>query len=111
MRNFGLPMKEKENTRNKEAAQAAKPKSVLEAFEYIVELAEDSNLDKEFFDKAGRHIRYAGRKLSLTGMQVALLALFVDRSEDCRIMISEIARYTGCRTTKILRLSNEIDAL
>ena len=44
-------------------------------------------------------------------MQTVLLSMFVDRSEDSRIMISEIARYAGCRTTKILRLSDEIDVL
>ena len=44
-------------------------------------------------------------------MQVVLLAMFVDRSEDSRIMISEIAKYAGCRTTKILRLSDDIDIL
>lgn len=100
-----------ENTKQKEAAKNAKPKNLLEAFEYIVELAEDSNLDKDFFEKAATPIKYAVRKLKLTDMQVALLSLFVDRSEDQRIMISEIARYTGCRTTKILRLSDDIDVL
>ena len=44
-------------------------------------------------------------------MQVVLLAMFVDRSEDNRIMISDIAKYAGCRTTKILRLSDDIDSL
>lgn len=103
--------KNKDTARQKEAATNAKPKSILESFEYIVELAEDSNLDKDFFDKASAHIKYASRKLKLTAMQVVLLSMFVDRSEDSRIMISEIARYTGCRTTKILRLSDDIDAL
>lgn len=37
--------------------------------------------------------------------------MFVDRSEDSRIMISEIAKYAGCRTTKKLRLSDDIDIL
>ncbi|MDE6464289.1 MAG: ATP-binding protein [Muribaculaceae bacterium] len=100
-----------DNTRQKNAARNARPKSILESFEYIVELAEDSNLDKDFLDKAATHIRYAARKLKLTAMQVVLLAMFVDRSEDCRIMISEIAKYAGCRTTKILRLSDDIDIL
>lgn len=98
-------------TEQKEAAKNAKPKSILESFEYIVELAEDSNLDKDFFDKASTHIKYAARKLKLSAMQVALLSMFVDRSENSRIMISDIARYTGCRTTKILRLSDDIDVL
>ena len=92
-------------------AANVKPKSILESFEYIVELAEESALDSDFFSKAAPHIKYAVRKLKLTPIQAVLLAIFVDRSEDSRIMISEIARYLGCRTTKILRLSDEIDVL
>ena len=100
-----------DKSKQKNDAKNAKPKSVLEAFEYIVELAEDSNLDGDFLEKASTHIKYAARKLKLTAMQVVLLAMFVDRSEDSRIMISEIAKYAGCRTTKILRLSDDIDIL
>lgn len=98
-------------TRQKEAASAARPKSILEAFEYIVELAEKSNLDDEFMGKAATHIKYASRKLKLNAIQTVLLAIFVDRSEDSRIRLSEIARYTGCRTTRMLRLAEEIDVL
>lgn len=89
----------------------SKPQSILESFEYIVELAENSNLDEEFFQKAADHIQYASQKLKLTPMQTVLLSIFVDRSEDNRIRISEIARYAGCRTTKILRLSDDVDVL
>ena len=38
-----------DTSKQKNDAKNAKPKSVLEAFEYIVELAEDSNLDSDFF--------------------------------------------------------------
>ena len=100
-----------DTSKQKNEAMNTKPKSVLESFEYIVELAEDSNLDSDFFEKASTHIKYAARKLKLTPMQAVLLAMFVDRSEDCRIFISEIAKYAGCRTTKILRLSDDIDIL
>lgn len=100
-----------DKSKQKDDAKNAKPKSILESFEYIVELAEDSNLDNDFFEKAAKHIKYASRRLKLSPMQVALLAMFVDRSEDNRIMISEIAKYVGCRTTKILRLSDDIDVL
>lgn len=86
-------------------------KNVLEAFEHIVELAKDSNLSTDYFDKASNYIKYASRKLALSPMQTVLLALFVDRSEDYSIRISEIASYIGCRTTKILQLSSEIDVL
>lgn len=100
-----------DKSKQKDDARNAKPKSILESFEYIVELAEDSNLGNDFLEKAAKHIKYASRKLKLTRMQVVLLAMFVDRSEDSRIMISDIARYAGCRTTRILRLSDDIDTL
>lgn len=100
-----------DKSRQKENALKSKPKSVLESFEYIVELAENSNLDDDFFQKAATHIKYASRKLKLTPMQTVLLAMFVDRSEDRSIRISEIANYSGCRTTKILRISDDVDML
>lgn len=86
-------------------------RSILEAFEYIVELAKDSSLDADFFENASVYIKYAARKLKLSSMQTVLLALFFDQSEDSSIRMSDIAAYTGCRTTKILRLSSEIDVL
>lgn len=47
MRKFELPKSySRDNAKQKDSAQNAKPKSILEAFEYIVELAEASNLDK-----------------------------------------------------------------
>lgn len=97
--------------RQKETVVKIRPKSLLEAFEYIVELAKDSNFNSDFFEKASVYIKYASHKLKLSPIQTVLLALFVDRSEDNSIRISEIASYVECRTTKILRLSSEIDVL
>ena len=94
-----------------ETAEEVRVKNILEAFEYIVDLAKDSNLTSEFCHKASSYIKYASRKLKLPPLQTVLLALFVDRSEDSSIRLSEIASYIGCRTTKMLRLSSEIDAL
>ncbi len=112
MRNLQLKKREDTNKeKQKETALTVKSTSVLEAFEYIVELAEDSGLDSEFFKKASAHIKYVIRKLKLTPIQVVMLALFVDRSDSRCIMMSEIADYTGCRTTRLLRLSDDIDIL
>lgn len=44
-------------------------------------------------------------------MQVVLLAQFVDRSQNSRIMMSDIAEYVGCRTTRFLRMAEDIDSL
>ena len=113
MRNlkFDIGKSGNDSDTKKENASQSKARSVLEAFEYIVELAANSNFDDDFFEKAGCHIRYAARKIKLTPMQTVMLALFVDRSEDNSIRLSEIASHVGCRTTKILRLSKDIDAL
>ena len=106
-----LDLATKDRSALKESAKKASPKSVLEAFENIVELVENSGLSEEFFEKALTSIRYAGRKLKLSDIQIVLLANFVDRSEDNCIRISEIASYMGCRTLRILRLSDHIDIL
>lgn len=92
-------------------AKKIRVKGILEAFEHIVELAKDSNLSPEFYQTASPYIGYASRRLKLSQLQTILLALFVDRSDDNSIRLSEIASDIGCRTTKILRLSSEIDSL
>lgn len=76
-----------------------------------MDLAKDSNLDDNFFEKASPFIDYASGKLNLTEMQTVLLALFLDNSESSRIRISEIADFIGCSTTRILRLSKDVDTL
>ena len=96
---------------NNSTAVVAKPKSILEAFEHIVEQAEGSRLSEEFFEQVLPLVKYASRKLKLGEIQTVLLAIFVDRSEDRRIMLSEIASFLKCRTTKILRLANFVDDL
>lgn len=100
-----------DRSKQKMEAVEAKPKNVLEAFEYIAELAENSNLDSDFFKIAANHIEYSVEKLGLSPIQVVLLSLFVDRSQDRQTMLSDIAEYLGCRTTKILGLTGNLDAL
>lgn len=100
----------RDTQKHQEKAGNSRPKSILEAFECIVELAENSNLDNDFFDKATVHIKYATRRLKMTPIQAVLLAIFIDRGNEFNTM-SEIARYLGCRTTRMMRLSNEIKQL
>lgn len=91
--------------------ESTKGRHILEAFEHIVILAKDSDLSPDFYEVANEHIRYAVRRLKLSPLETVFLALFVDRSEDDRIRMSEIADYIGCRTTKLLRISTAIDKL
>lgn len=80
-------------------------KNILDAFEHIVELAQNSNLDTDFLDEASTYIRYASRKLSLSPRQTVLLAVFVNQSDSTTIRLSEIASYIGCRTTPYVHLN------
>ena len=84
---------------------------LLSAVENIVELAKESQLSPEFYCKAARFIKHLSGKFSLTKEQSVMMALFIDRSDDTRILSSDIARYTGCRTTRIIRYMNDIDEL
>ena len=87
------------------------PKSLLEAFENIVVLAEKSNLSESFYQQAQPSIDYARQILGFTPQQIVILALFVDNSTDSRINLSQLAGYLNCRTTRILRLIDDVDFL
>ena len=91
--------------------QGRRKLDLLSAVENIVELAKDSQLSPEFYHKAGRFIKHLSDKLSLTKEQSVMMALFLDQSDDSRIEARDIARYTGCRTTRIIRYMNDIDEL
>ena len=50
-------------------------------------------------------------RLKIEPMQALLLSVFVDQSDDHRIMPRDIARHFGCRTVSILAQMKHIDAL
>ena len=91
--------------------QGKRKLDLLSAVENIVELAKDSQLSPEFYHKASRFIKHLSDKLSLTKEQSVMMALFIDKSDDSKIEASDIARYTDCRTTRIIRYMNDIDEL
>lgn len=96
-----------------EKTTQAEPKrlNLLTAIEQIVELSEGSNLSEEFFVKARRYVRYVAKKLSLTPVQAVLFSLFVDKSDDSSIRISDFATHFRCRTVRIIRYMSDIDVL
>ena len=88
-----------------------KPLNLLTAMEQIVEASSDSNLSADFFRQAKRPIAYVADKLSLTPMQSVLLSVFMDRSDDTRIQMGELASYFGCRKIRMLQHAKDVDAL
>lgn len=84
---------------------------MLSVVECIADLAKDSQLSPEFYKKAARPIKYLGTRLNLTKEQSVMMALFIDMCNDPNIQCSDIAEYTGCRNTRIIRYMNDIDEL
>ena len=88
-----------------------KKMDLLTAVEQIVEMAKESQLSKEFYSKADRYIKYVSEKMELTKEQSVMMALFVNRSDDNNIRISELSEDVKCSTIRILRYMNDIDVL
>lgn len=91
--------------------KTTKQMDLLMAVENIVEMAKESQLSKEFYRKADKYIKYVSTKLELTKEQSVMMALFINRSDDNSIRISEISKDVECTTTRILRYMNDIDVL
>jgi len=85
--------------------------TLLQHIEQIVEAAKDSGFGADFFEKAKPHIDFLAKKLKITQIQAALFSLFMDRSNDNNILISEISEFVKCRNIKILQYMKEIDGL
>ena len=64
-----LKNSKKETSVCKTRIQVSAPTSILEAFENIVELAKDSNLDAKFLKKAAQQFSFASKKLGLSDFQ------------------------------------------
>lgn len=84
---------------------------ILTALDAIVDAAKDSKLSDEFYKKSAKYIKYVCGKLDITKEQCVFLSIFIEKSKDSKIYLSELADYLGCRTTHILRYSKEIDGL
>ena len=89
----------------------SKKLSLLMAIEQIVEKAKDSQLNKEFFRKADKYIKYVSDKLDMTKEQSLMFALFINKSDDDSIQLSELSDFVKCSTVHLLRYTNDIDEL
>lgn len=88
-----------------------KKMDLLTAVEQIVDKAKGSGLNKEFYRKADRYIKYLSEVMDLTKEQSVMLALFIDNSDESRICLSDIGKFLDCRITRIIRYIPEIDVL
>ena len=91
--------------------QGRKKMDILTALDAIVDVAKDSKLSEEFYKKSAKYIKFVCGKLNITKEQCIFLSIFIEKSNDSKIYLSELADYLGCRATQILRYSKEIDGL
>ena len=84
---------------------------LLAAVEHIVDLSKGSGLSTQFYRQASRYIKLLATRLNLTREQCVMLALFIDNSDNNSICPSDLANYVGCRNTRIIRYSNDVDEL
>ena len=95
----------------KKQSEKNTPKTLLQHVECIIELVENSGLNEEFFKKAKRSISLVSKRMKLTTNQVILFSVFIEKSDDNRIYISELSKFIGCRNIKTISLMNDIDEL
>ncbi len=79
--------------------------------ERVVELATTLHLGEAFNSAVQPYLNYIAGRMSLTEKQALLLSLFLEKSSDRHIMISDFARMLECRTIRIISLMSEVDAL
>ena len=85
--------------------------TLISAFEQIVVLSEESKLDEDFFVAASTYIDYISECLNLSVIQVVLLALFLNQSDDRDIELKDIASYIGLKTISVLKYACELEEL
>lgn len=87
------------------------PESILEAMELISDNSYNSHLSDDFFKSVEDPANYLSDRLNITPLQSVLFSLILDQSGDHGTNLQDLAKVTGCSTTRMLRLSKCMDVL
>jgi ATP-dependent 26S proteasome regulatory subunit len=98
-----------EQTNSQHAMKSTK--TLLQNIERIIELAESSKLNDEFYKKAKSSINFVAKAMNLTANQAVIFSLFIEKSDDNCIRISDLSGFLGCRNIKTIIMMNDIDEL
>jgi hypothetical protein len=85
--------------------------TLLSHIEHIIALAEKSALNEAFYKKAKTSINFVAKTMSLTTNQAVFFAVFMEKSDDGRIYLSELSKFLGCRTITAISMMNDVDEL
>lgn len=101
---------QKEKKVNKKE-QVKKEKTLLQHIESIIEWAQDSKLENDFYKKAKKSISFVAKEMELSENQSILFSIFIELSDDERVQLSDISKFIGCRNIKTISLINDIEEL
>ena len=85
--------------------------TLIGAIEQIVNLAIELHLGEDFYEKVRPALAYVAERMSLNEEQALVFALFIEKSTDDHIQISNFAELVGCRTVRIISMMAEADIL
>lgn len=85
--------------------------TLIGAIEQIVNLAVELKLGDTFQEKVRPALAYVAERMSLNEEQALVFALFIEKSTDDHIQISDFAKLVGCRTVRIISMMAEADIL
>ena len=83
--------------------------TIITAMNRVLELAEDSQLSDEFWEKCERPLEFLRRELGLTNMQIIVLAIMIEMGEA--VSWRRIGNYLNCSRLSIMVYSEEIEEL
>jgi len=87
-----------------------KDMDILDHIEKIVEISNKYGING-CLKKGKGHFDYVTGKLGISPLQAALFSNFMEKSDDGRILISEIAEATHCSKVRIIKYTNECEEL
>jgi hypothetical protein len=85
--------------------------TLIGAIEQIVNLAVELKLGDTFQEKVRPALAYVAERMSLNEEQALVFALFIEKSTDDHIQISDFAELVGCRMVRIISMMAETDML
>lgn len=88
-----------------------KEMTLLSAIEQIVNCAIEKKLGDDFYTLMEQPLAYLARRMEITAEQALVFALFMEKSSDGRIRISDFSEMVGCRNIRVVALMSEADKL
>lgn len=83
--------------------------TVIAALNRVLVLARDSELNEEFWARCKSPLEFLREKLSLTNIQIVVLAVLVEMGDS--VSMKRLADYLGCLRLSLMVYSDEIEQL